>query len=144
MSRRRAREYALQMLFQYEFTASRSFQDIPADNDKDESDRPDGFIQEPENIRLFSEELFRGTVMHREEIDRAIQAAAEHWQVERMMTVDRNILRLAVFELLYRKDIPAAVTIDEALEIAKKFSSQESASFINGLLDRIARGAGKA
>ncbi len=81
----------------------------------------------------------QGTIDNMEEIDRVIKEAAEHWEMERMAAVDRNILRFAVYEILYRSDIPSAVTINEALEIAKKYSSLESAPFINGLLDRIAK-----
>ena len=79
-----------------------------------------------------------------EEIDRVIQGAAEHWDVKRMAAVDRNIPRFTVYEILYRQDIPLAVSINEALEIAKKYSSLESVPFINGLLDKIARDHGKA
>ena len=137
MNRRRAREYALQMLFQFDFTENKSFAEIPAISL--EEDGQGKFSGEAEAVKTYAEELFRGTVTNREEIDRAIQSAAEHWEMGRMMAVDRNILRLSAYELLYRKDIPPAVAIDEALEIAKKYSSQESASFINGLLDRIAK-----
>lgn len=145
MSRRRARQYALQMLFQYEFTASSTFRALPADSDQDAAqDWPGDYSAEPEQVRSFADELFQGTLRHRDEIDAVIRNAAEHWDLDRMVAVDRNILRLAAYEILYRQDIPAAVTIDEALEIAKKFSTQESASFINGLLDRIAKTANKA
>lgn len=137
MIRRKAREYALQMLFQFDFTGSRS-----ARGPAGEADDLDG--SEGESIRNFAQELFRGTIEHLEEIDQAIQSAARHWQIERMATVDRNIMRCAVYELLFRADIPPAVTINEALEIAKKYSSQESASFINGLLDKIFRETGRA
>ncbi len=144
MSRRRARQYALQMLFQYEFTASSTFPALPADSDQDTArDWPADYSAEPEQVRSFADELFQGTLRHRDEIDAVIRNAAEHWDLDRMVAVDRNILRLAAYEILYRQDIPAAVTIDEALEIAKKFSTQESASFINGLLDRIAKTAKK-
>jgi N utilization substance protein B len=85
----------------------------------------------------------QGTIDNLEQIDRVIIEAAEHWEMERMAAVDRNILRFAVYEILYRNDIPSAVTINEALEIAKKYSSLESVPFINGLLDKIARDAGK-
>jgi N utilization substance protein B len=135
MNRRKARELALQMLFQYEFTGLRS--DFRAIEDLDPAKK------EHKDIKQFSEELVNGTLTHLEEIDGRIQKAAEHWKLERMASVDRNIMRFAVYEILYRNDIPAAVTINEALEIAKKFSSLESASFINGLLDKIARDCGK-
>jgi len=94
--------------------------------------------------RQFAEELVKGAIDKIEELDGAIETAAEHWKLERMAVVDRNILRVAVYEILYRNDIPSAVTINEALEIAKKYSSSASAPFINGLLDKIARNIGKA
>ncbi len=131
MNRRKAREYALQMLFQHEFSGDRK--DWPA---------PEGFrpgAEEAGESAEFAERLVRGTLEHIEEIDGVIQQAAEHWDMKRMAAVDRNILRFAAYEILYAKEIPPAVTINEALEIAKKYSSLESASFINGLLDRIAK-----
>ena len=91
-----------------------------------------------EDLRTFARELVSGTLKNLEEIDRVVQEAAENWKMDRMAAVDRNILRCAVYEILFKNDIPAAVTINEALEIAKKYSSLESVSFINGLLDKIA------
>jgi N utilization substance protein B len=135
MNRRKARECALQILFQKEFTGDREF--MPPDNFW--PDRKD-----KEDLVSFAEELVRGTIEHLEEIDRVIQAAAANWDIKRMAVVDRNILRFAAYEILYRKDIPPAVTINEALEIAKKYSSLESVPFINGLLDKIAHDRGKA
>jgi N utilization substance protein B len=132
MKRRRAREYALQFLFQYEFTGKRpdkaDFGEFLSDRSGDEEDRG------------FTEDIVYGTIDHLSEIDDAIQKAAEHWVIERMAAVDRNILRSATYELLFRKDIPSTVSINEAIEIAKRFSSTESASFINGILDRIGKG----
>jgi len=119
----------LQRLFQSEFAAG------------DAAPLPDiqkaGTPANPE-IKGFAEELVSGTLAHLEEIDRIIRKAAENWEIERMAVVDRNILRCATYELAFRNDIPPAVTINEALEIAKKFSSLDSVSFINGLLDKIA------
>ncbi len=131
MNRRKAREYALQMLFQAEFAGRADGATLEDISEKETSDRK------------FAEELFRGTIEHVPEIDKVIQEAAEHWDLRRMAAVDRNILRFAVFEILFRKDIPNAVTINEALEIAKKYSSLESVPFINGLLDKIAHEFGK-
>lgn len=136
MNRRKAREYALQMLFQYEFTGNKK-EFIPPDDF-----RPDK--KETKGLKKFADELIKGTLENLDEIDRVIQQAAENWEMKRMAAVDRNILRCAVYELLYRKDIPPAVTINEALEIAKKFSSLESVPFINGLLDKIASNSRKA
>ena len=100
--------------------------------------------KENREIREFAEELVKGTLEKLEDIDSLIEKLAENWILGRMAAVDRNILRFAAFEILYRKDIPSAVTINEALEIAKKYSSSESAPFLNGVLDRLAKEAGKA
>ena len=136
MNRRKAREYALQMLFQSEFAGKDREETVPEDAGAGKNDK--------EELKHFATEIYRGTLKHLEEIDRVIQEAAEHWDLHRMAAVDRNILRFAVYEILYRPDIPSAVTINEALEIAKKYSSLESVPFINGLLDRIARNCAKA
>ena len=92
---------------------------------------------EDEALHSAANELFRGTVGAAEEIDQRIRSFAEHWRPERMAAVDRNILRLGTFELLYHRETPPPVVINEALEIARKFSDEESVHFINGLLDRI-------
>jgi N utilization substance protein B len=136
MRRRRAREYALQILFQIDFKS----QEVSRNDfegfwlDKNES----------EDVRKFTEELVRGTIERLDEIDSRLAKVAENWVLKRMAAVDRNILRFAAFEILYRKDIPPAVTINEAVEIAKKFSSSEAAPFINGILDKLAKEMGKS
>jgi transcription antitermination protein NusB len=136
MKRRKAREYALQLLFQVDFT-------------RRELERKDleefwSGKKEPNEIKEFSERLVKGTLDNLDEIDRTIEQYTENWFLKRMAAVDRNILRFAAYEILYRKDIPSVVTINEALEIAKKYSSAEAASFLNGVLDKMAREAGKA
>ncbi len=136
MNRRKAREYALQMLFQAEFAGKETGITYPED-----------FLpmaKEKEEMKKFVQELVTGTIRNVEEINTVIQGAAENWDLNRMAAVDRNILRLAIYEILYRDDIPSAVTINEALEIAKKYSSLESVPFINGLLDKVARDRCKA
>lgn len=135
MKRRKAREYALQLLFQIDFT-------------KRELERKDleefwSGKKESEDIKEFTEKLVKGTLESLDEIDGIIEKATENWFLKRMAAVDRNILRFAAYEILYRKDIPYAVTINEALEIAKKYSSAEAASFLNGVLDKLAKEAGK-
>jgi len=130
MKRRNAREYALQLLFQYDFTR------------KSAGDLITGFWSDKEagpDVQDFANDLFRGTVDNMETIDEVLRGTAEHWVLQRMAAVDRNILRAACYEILYRKDIPAIVTINESIEIAKKYSSAEASSFINGLLDKIAK-----
>lgn len=131
MKRRKAREYALQILFQADFAGGASDFTVP-----------DGYRSEKEldpELRKFAEELARGTLNRLSEIDEIIAGAAANWDLERMAAVDRNILRFATYEIVFRNDIPPAVTINEALEIAKKFSALESVPFINGLLDKIAK-----
>jgi transcription antitermination protein NusB len=135
MKRRKAREYALQLLFQIDFT-------------KRELERKDleefwSGKKESRDIREFTEKLVKGTLESLEEIDNIIEKVTENWFLKRMAAVDRNILRFAAYEILHRKDIPYAVTINEALEIAKKYSSAEAASFLNGVLDKLAKEAGK-
>ncbi len=131
MNRRKAREYALQSLFQREFAGGKAGL-LPDDG-------PTADQGEKGDTGKFAEALVRGTVENLDEIDGVIKGAAEHWEMDRMAAVDRNILRFAVYEILYRNDIPSAVTINEALEIAKKYSTLESVPFINGLLDKIAK-----
>ena len=88
-------------------------------------------------MRLFAEPLIRGTVEHRDEIDEHIKNHAKNWELHRMAVVDRNILRLAIYEMLHRADIPPVVSINEAVDIAKKFSTEDSGKFVNGILDKI-------
>ena len=135
MKRRKAREYALQIIFQIDFMEkkidSKDLKEFWSDK------------KESKDVKEFTEELVKGTLSKINEIDLMIKRVAENWILERMAAVDRNILRFAAYELLYIKDIPSAVTINEAIEIAKKFSSTEAAPFINGILDRLAKEAGK-
>jgi N utilization substance protein B len=90
------------------------------------------------NVRIFAEELVAGVMAHREEIDKKIAEKSKNWAISRMARVDLNILRLAVYELDYRDDIPKNVTMNEAIEVAKKFGTEDSPAFINGILDEIA------
>ena len=88
-------------------------------------------------MRLFAEPLIRGTVEHLAEIDGKIKQYARNWDLHRMAAVDRNVLRLAIYEMLYRDDIPPVVSINEAVDIAKRFSTDESGRFVNGILDKV-------
>jgi len=132
MKRRRAREYALQILFQLEITGSEL-------NNEALNEFWEG-KNEASEVKEFTESIVRGTTEHIVSLDEIIKNAAEHWSLDRMAVVDKNILRAAAYELLYRKDIPPSVAINEALEIAKKYSTEESAPFLNGILDKIAKG----
>ena len=84
---------------------------------------------------LYAQRLVEGALLRREEIDELIRSQADNWRLERMPAVDRNILRLAVFEMLTEEDVPKLVVVDEAIELAKKFGSEQSGRFVNGLLD---------
>jgi transcription antitermination protein NusB len=88
-------------------------------------------------MRLFAEPLIRGVIEHRAEIDEQIKKVAKNWDLHRIAAVDRNILRLAIYEMLHREDIPPVVSINEAVDIAKKFSTQDSGKFVNGILDKV-------
>ena len=88
-------------------------------------------------VRLFADPLIRGTLEHRDECDAQIRHHAKNWDLHRMAAVDRNILRLAIYEMFHREDIPPVVSINEAVDIAKKFSTQDSGKFVNGILDKI-------
>jgi len=88
-------------------------------------------------VRLFAEPLIRGALENREESDAIIKKHAKNWELHRIAAVDRNILRLAIYEMLHREDIPPVVSINEAVDIAKKFSTQDSGKFVNGILDKV-------
>lgn len=99
--------------------------------------------EQPREYYAFAEELVQGVLAHREEIDRAIASHADNWSIERIAKVELAILRLAVHELLRRRDIPPVVTINEAIEIAKTYAGEDSHRFINGVLDRMKEGLGR-
>jgi len=88
-------------------------------------------------VREFADPLIRGALEHRDEADEVIQKHARNWKLARIAAVDRNILRLAIYEMLHRDDIPPVVSINEAVDIAKKFSTQDSGKFVNGILDKV-------
>jgi N utilization substance protein B len=88
-------------------------------------------------VRLFADPLIRGTLEHRDAMDEVIKRHAYNWELHRIAAVDRNILRLAIYEMLHRDDIPPVVSINEAVDIAKKFSTQDSGKFVNGILDKV-------
>lgn len=93
--------------------------------------------REDDEVRGFANSIVNGTIENLNTIDSIIKKTAENWQIDRMAVIDRNILRLATYELLYRDDIPPSVTINEAIEIAKKYGTEDSSAFINGILDKI-------
>ncbi|MFN8008634.1 MAG: transcription antitermination factor NusB [Terriglobia bacterium] len=131
-SRRKSRELALQMLFQWDFSKEvyarvrDSFWTLHQ--------------EAGDEVREFSDWLVQGAIENVEKIDVLLASHAEHWRLARMAMVDRNILRIATFELLHEVGTPRAVIINEALEVARKFSTPESILFINGILDSIRKG----
>jgi transcription antitermination factor NusB len=128
--RTQSREFALQILYQMDITG----------------DLPEAVLvnfwsvqeQVPEDeVKNFATELVKGVAGNLETLDTKISEYATNWQLKRMAVVDRNILRLSCYELLFREDIPPKVSINEAVELAKKYSGREAGSFVNGILDRI-------
>jgi transcription antitermination protein NusB len=99
--------------------------------------QPEPASAEEAALQLFAEALIRGALEKRDAVDELIKRHAKNWDMHRMAAVDRNILRLAVYEMLFRDDIPPVVSINEAVDIAKKFSTQDSGKFVNGILDKI-------
>ncbi len=127
-TRRRARELAVQVLFHLGFSPGDpgSVFDLICE-----------CFEFPDSIRPFARELVIGVWRHKRELDQLISQASKHWRLERMSRVDKSILRVATFEILCRDDIPPKVSIDEAVEMGKKFGSDDSSGFINGVLDNI-------
>jgi len=129
--RTQAREFALQLLYQLDITEDKDCEVVLSNlwQTQDEAVADD--------IKGFTADLVKGVAAHLEEIDERISQYASNWQIERMAVVDRNIMRLASYELLFRGDIPPKVSINEAIELAKKYSGIEAAKFVNGILDKV-------
>jgi len=151
--RREARERAVQFLFQHDMNPP---EDLPAALTQFWESQQAAAIAEEKGtanwgqphelppptteeaaVRLFAEPLIRGALEHRDEADTIIKKHAKNWELHRIAVVDRNILRLAIYEMLHRDDIPPVVSINEAVDIAKKFSTQDSGKFVNGILDKV-------
>ena len=151
--RREARERAVQFLFQHDLNPS---QDLNQALDEFWSSQQAVVISQEKgratwgepveipppsadeaSVRLFADPLIQGTLEHREDIDAKIVMHAKNWNFNRLAAVDRNILRLAIYEMLHRNDIPPVVSINEAVDIAKRYSTDDSGKFVNGILDRI-------
>lgn len=151
--RREARERAVQFLFQHDLNPP---EDLPAALDQFWDSQRAAALAEDKGaatwgekvelpppttdeaaVRLFAEPLIKGTLEHRDEADALIKKHARNWELHRIAAVDRNILRLAIYEMLHRDDIPPVVSINEAVDIAKKFSTQDSGKFVNGILDKV-------
>lgn len=132
--RRQSREWALQFLFQRDFNEGDLAPALAEFwTDKDPSDK----------ARSFTEEIVYAVENHRDQLDEVIGKYAQNWDVKRMGGVERNAMRMAVYEMTMRTDIPPVVSIDEAVEIAKAYSSNESGRFVNGVLDRVRADLGR-
>jgi transcription antitermination factor NusB len=126
--RRRSRELAIKVLYHLEFSK---------DDPVSAFDLLCNDLGVPEDVKPFARELVVGVCGHLEELDRLIAEASKNWRLERIAKVDRSILRLGGYELLYRDDIPPKVSINEAVDLGKRFGTEESGAFINGILDKI-------
>ena len=152
--RREARERAVQFLFQYDLNPPEKLDEAldhfwnsqrAAAIAEDKGERHLGtkdrtaraHSAEDEAVRMFADPLIRGTLQYRDEVDNCIKKHAQNWELHRIAAVDRNILRLAIYEMLHREDIPPVVSINEAVDIAKKFSTYDSGKFVNGILDKV-------
>lgn len=127
--RTKAREYALQILYAIDITKEDPVTCI--ERFWDSTDETSGDVKE------FTGEIVTGVSDKRDDIDKLISKHATNWQLDRMAVIDRNVLRLATYELLFREDIPPKVSINEAIDIAKKFGGNDSGKFVNGVLDKI-------
>ena len=151
-NRRVGREYALKMLFALQLDKDQVEPNRLLDSFWDNFRFADDVLGEPlestdipltTSTRLFAESIVKGVVEFRSVIDKNISEIAKNWSLQRMTAVDLSILRIGTYELLYRPEIPNPVVIDEAIEIAKRYGTKESPSFINGLLDKIAKNSEK-
>ncbi len=138
-ARHSGREAALQMLFQLEASGTSAAQTIElfwrAHADADFAPDPEG--------RSYADTIVRGVADTLDAVDKQITTASRNWRLERMGRVDRNLLRMGTWELMAQKDVPRAVVIDEAVELAKSYGTEDSSSFVNGVLDRIATDLGR-
>jgi len=133
ISRSRCRELALQLLYQADYRGHR----------QGEVPRFWRHFGKGGEVPDYLAQLVQGVAAHQEELDRLLRQHSEHWRLERMAAVDRNLLRLALFELLHQPEVPAKVVINEAVELAKRYGSEESGSFVNGILDRVRESVGR-
>ncbi len=151
--RREARERAVQFLFQHDLNPPENLQaaldhfwnsqrtsaiaDEKGDAKWGQKTELPPLSTEETALRVFADPLIRGTLEHRDQLDAEIMKHAKNWDLHRMAVVDRNILRLAIYEMQHRDDIPPVVSINEAVDIAKKFSTDDSGKFVNGILDKV-------
>ncbi|MBU0478878.1 transcription antitermination factor NusB [bacterium] len=135
-SRRKGRELVLTLLYRTEFSSDKNIKRAIENIIKLD---PTGLDVEQygSDTRDFAEDLFRGVLANREIIDKLLEKYLEHWEISRVAVIDKSIIKMAIYEILFRDDIPDVVSIDEAVELAKKYSTENSGGFVNGILDRI-------
>lgn len=132
--RTRARELALQFLYALEVRGEAAFEELDAFVEHHTKGGPDP--KGRDEVAAYAKELCFGVHEHRPEIDAWIEAIAENWRLARMAAIDRNVLRLATYELLHKSEVPYKVVINEAIDVAKRYSTAQSGAFVNGILDR--------
>lgn len=144
MSRRLAREAAIKFLFSIDFNRDENLEEMLREFFETAREHKNDEYQEEigENDIRYAEEVIKGTIDKLQSIDKRIQANITGWTKDRIVKVDLAVLRLALYEILYRDDIPDSVAINEAIELAKKYSTDESGSFVNGVLGKIVREGG--
>jgi N utilization substance protein B len=133
ISRSHCREWALQLLYQAEYLGHR----------QGEVARFWRLYGRGDQVPAYLGKLVEGVAAHQENLDALIRQYSEHWRLERMAAVDRNLLRLALYELFHQPDIPTKVVINEAVELAKRYGSEDSGAFVNGILDRLRQALGR-
>ena len=126
--RTRARELILKALYLVDVRGPDARVEVPAFFQAETDD---------EDVLLFAQDVFNGCLEHRDELDGKIAGVAENWQIHRMAVIDRNVLRLGTYELTYLEDVPPKVSINEAIDLAKRFSTADSGAFVNGILDKL-------
>ena len=155
-TRRQGREWAIQMIFQADMNPGleldmtipkfwrqqwtcqmEAMRDNDPDSVEEDSDKPVEDRVAPQKIRTFTENLVRGVMSHLPDIDAKLQTYVQNWPMHRMGSIERNVLRLAFYEMMYCSDVPHAVVLNEAIDLAKYFSNADAGRFVNGILDRL-------
>lgn len=131
--RTRAREIAIQLLYQFDLRGERYADELGVGIDAMVAED----AGDDDEVKTFAQRLVQGTLQQRDVIDARLRSVTRNWNLERMAVVDRNVLRMAMYELMHCADVPPKVTINEAIELGKKFSTANSGGFINGILDRV-------
>jgi N utilization substance protein B len=135
--RTRARELALQFLFQIDFHDGFYLAELEPFLDESLDGKPGA-----DEAKAYARKLVEGVIAHKQAIDALIRGAAQNWEIDRMAAVDRNALRIGVYELLFSEGVPMKVAINEAIELGKRYSTEASGAFVNGILDRIRKDRG--